>query len=379
MANMTDKPKLLAIGPTPPPYTGMSVVMENLLGSSLRESFELIILDTTDRRGLANVGKLEIGNVVLALRHGVKFLGLLLDRQPDVVYVCISQNTFGYLRDCLFLGTAKLLRRKVVVHLHGGGFRSFYDGASRPLRWLIQWTLRDARRALVLGDSLRVMFAGLVDEARITTVPNGIVDAAVSVSHAGADDKSDLQVTYLGNLIRSKGFLDFIRAVPLVLARYPHVRFVVAGAPALDSDLNEANGLIDAFAIASKVEMPGAVVGPKKWELLAQSDIFAFPTYYPPEGQPLVILEAMAAGLPVITCDQGAIRETVIDGVTGFIVPAQNPAKIAEKIIALCTDVDLRVTMGQSGRERFSKNYILDRWVADLARVFREVAEEQKK
>jgi glycosyltransferase involved in cell wall biosynthesis len=373
---MTNKAKLLVIGPTPPPYTGMSVVMENLLGSSLRESFELIVLDTADRRGLANLGKLEIGNVVLALGHGVKFLGLLLDRQPDVVYVCISQNTFGYLRDCLFLGTAKLLRRKVVVHLHGGGFRSFYDGASRPLRWLIQWTLRDARRALVLGDNLHVMFAGLVDDARIITVPNGILDAAGSAPHGGAADRSDLQVTYLGNLIRSKGFIDVIQAVPLVLSEYQNVHFTIAGTPALVSDLNEANGLINTFAIAGKVEMPGVVAGQEKSDLLVQSDIFVFPTYYPLEGQPLVILEAMAAGLPVITCDQGAIRETVIDGVTGFIIPAHNPEKIAERIIDLSTNVDLRLTMGQSGRERFCKNYTLDRWVADLARVFREVAEE---
>jgi glycosyltransferase involved in cell wall biosynthesis len=90
----------------------------------------------------------------------------------------------------------------------------------------------------------------------------------------------------------------------------------------------------------------------------------------------MVVLEAMAAGLPVITTDQGAIRETVLDGVNGFIVPKGDPAAIAEKIVLLLRDHDLRRRMGQASRERFLASYTLARWSHDMLRVFQEVLEE---
>ena len=84
----------------------------------------------------------------------------------------------------------------------------------------------------------------------------------------------------------------------------------------------------------------------------------------------------MSAGLPVIATPQGAIPETVVDRVNGFLVPPRDPAAIADKILLLLRNEDLRRRMGQASRERFLKYYTLDRWANDMARVFREVLNE---
>lgn len=373
---MTSLPTILVIGPTPPPHNGMSVATSNLLKSSLCEQFDLLLLDTADRRGLTNVGRLDWRNVTLAMRHGIEFLRLITAKRPRVIYVSIAQNVLGYLRDCLFLIPARLAGCKVVVHLHGGGFRVFYDGSPTLLRSLIRWTLHDVRRVIVLGERFHSIFSDLVDEARIVTVPNGVADHVSHDVQARNRDDACLQVTYLGTLMKSKGFLDLLRAAPLVIARCPETRFILAGEMCDLEDQFEADKIIDSHCLSGVVELPGVVTGEDKARLFLKADVFVFPTRYPYEGQPFVILEAMAGGLPVITTDRGAITETVIEHVNGFIVREGDPEAIAEKIVLLLQNGDLRRQMGQASRERFLMHYTVERWVHDMARVFQNVLEE---
>ena len=139
--------------------------------------------------------------------------------------------------------------------------------------------------------------------------------------------------------------------------------------------MEKANALIANYKLEQHVKMLGVVKGQEKEKLLAESDIFVFPPIAP-EGQPLVILEAMSAGLPIITTDQGAIRETVVDGINGFIIPPGKPEVIVEKILLLARDQKLRAQMGLSSREIFVKNYTLDRWANNIADLFQEVLKE---
>jgi glycosyltransferase involved in cell wall biosynthesis len=82
----------------------------------------------------------------------------------------------------------------------------------------------------------------------------------------------------------------------------------------------------------------------------------------------------MAAGLPVVTTDHGAIAETVIDGETGVIVPQRAPAALAAELRELLADPERRPRLGRAGRERFLACYTIDRWAERLAEVFDDVA-----
>ena len=118
--------------------------------------------------------------------------------------------------------------------------------------------------------------------------------------------------------------------------------------------------------------MPGPVAGAKKTEMLLHADVFVFPPRAP-EGQPLVILEAMAANLPIVTTDRGAIKETVLDGVNCFIVSAGDVTAIANRIIELLSNDSLRQVMGTESRHRFLQNYTRDRWAKRMIDVFEQV------
>ena len=116
----------------------------------------------------------------------------------------------------------------------------------------------------------------------------------------------------------------------------------------------------------------GEVLGERKEEIMVSSDVFVFVPQQG-EGQPLVILEAMAAGLPVITCKTGAIEETIVEGQNGFFVEPGNPKQIADKILYLIENRDEISRIGENCRRRYESKYTLDIFIKNLKNVFNEV------
>lgn len=371
--------RVLVVGPTPPPYHGGAVATRYLLESGLGDDLELIHLDTSDRRDLRNIGRLDARNVALALKHGVTCVWLLLRRRPSVVYVPVAQNRLGFLRDSLFLLAALALRRKVVLHVHGGHFRAFYDATDAVTRGVARLVVRRAARVVVLGEGLRAMFRGLLPESRIAVVPNGTPPAvrdATPATSAPADPAAHRgrQVLYLGALLRTKGVLDVLAAAQLVVARRPDTRFVFAGGAYGPGD-EEALLRAAAAELPDNIECRGVVAGAAKRRALEESDILVLPTYYPYEGHPYVIIEAMEAGLPVVATAHGAIAECVQDGETGVIVPPRSPEFLAETLFRLLEDDTLRTRLGRAAREAYERSYTLERWTERMGAVLRSAGD----
>lgn len=367
------RPTVLIVGPLPPPYHGGAVATSYVLGSRLAERYRLVHIDTRDARGQANMGRLDVRNVLLAFRHARVFLRSLVREDPALVYVPIAQNRLGFLRDCLFLGPALLAGKRVVVHVHAGGFREFYDGADPLTRLLVRQMLGRAHRAIVLGESLRASVAGLVREERIAVVPNGVADPLAGrhgeAPDASARDDGAVLVLYLGTLMEAKGFLDVLAAARRLRDERPRLRYVFAGPFYRATDRARAFEVLD-DGLREVVELAGVVDGERKAALLRRADLLVLPTRYENEAHPYVVLEAMAAGLPVITTARGAIAETVRDGETGVIVPEGDVSAVAESIARLAADPALRQRMGEAGRRRYLENYGLERWSERMAATF---------
>lgn len=175
-----NKKKILIIGPTLPPYNGMSVTTDLILRLATKERVSLIHLDTADRRGLSNIGKLDLTNIYLAFLHGWRFVWLLLTKNLDVVCAPISQAALPFLRDCLFLIPARIFGIKVVIHLHGGYFQESYKTKSSLMRALIRFALGKVKRVIVLGHILKGQFESIIPQDKITIVPDGHEDFMIA-------------------------------------------------------------------------------------------------------------------------------------------------------------------------------------------------------
>jgi glycosyltransferase involved in cell wall biosynthesis len=367
--------RLIVVGALPPPANGMTVATELLLPAVRSAGFDIRHIDTSDRRPLRHVGKLDLRNVLLALRAGIKCCFALIFRRPDVLYLPIAQNTPGFLRDALFLLPARLFQVPVVAHLHGGYFGTFYEQAGRAMRWLIRSGLGGRTHGIVLCESLRSCLAELIPDHRIHVIPNGIDPSGYRPRYE-LGEGLPIRVLFIGMLSRSKGVFDVLGAARETAKAQPLITFAFAGEWQSNEERREAEQLVSETGIAHIVQWRGVVLGREKAQLLAHSDIFVFPTRYPYEGLPFALLEAMAAGLAIITTDHRCIGEVVNWGSAAVLVEAGDTSEIARQIVRLAHDRESRVAYGLAARQALLRAYTLDRWAEAIVRPLLAACED---
>ena len=168
------------------------------------------------------------------------------------------------------------------------------------------------------------------------------------------------RMVFLSNLLESKGILVMLDA--LALLRQRDCLFVcdVIGAETAEINKERLHNEICLRGLSDVVSYKGCLYGDDKSQELKNADVFVFPTYYSNECFPLVLLEAMAHGVPCVSTDEGAVPEIIDDGKTGLIVEKNNPADLADKIEILLNDEMLRKQMGAEGRKKYEQEYTLE-------------------
>jgi len=290
-------------------------------------------------------------------------------KRPTIVYLNISQGTWGYIRDLGFLIPALVFQRKVVIHLRGSEFHVFFAAMPKFLRWVTRSVFKRVCRVIVLGHTLKHVFKDLVPNERIAVVPNGINYLEFGDVSLSAESFQP-RILYLSSLRKRKGVFQIIEALPAIISRYPTVRVTFAGEWQSAEDKRAALALIQASGVDEHVEFVGEVTGREKIQLYRQHGVFVF-TPVEPEGLPWVLLEAMSAGLPVVTSNQGAISEVVEHGQTGYIVNPV-PKEIAGAICYLLDHHEEASRMGLSGRRRIERYFSEVEYMNGLERVFWE-------
>ena len=161
-------------------------------------------------------------------------------------------------------------------------------------------------------------------------VLGGIGLDLVKYSHQPIENiDSSINFLFIGRMLKEKGIHDFISAAKIVKQIYPEIQFTVLGA--IDSSNPGAlqQSELDRLVSLNIINYPGQVDDVQKW--IADSHVFVLPSYR--EGVPRSTQEAMAIGRAVITTDVPGCRETVVDGINGFLVEKWNPQALAEKMI----------------------------------------------
>ena len=369
----SSKPVVLFIGPTPPPYQGISVLTFHLLNSALAHEFCLVHIDTSDRRSMANSEHLDFSNVYLALLHGVRCWWNMLRHRPDVVYLPISQSALGFLRDSLFMVPARWFGAKLVIHLNGGAFARFYENAGALTRSMIRFCMHRVDLGIVLCEKFKGIFGDLLPAERVAIVENGLPDEfGEPLLSSKSTPRNKLQVVYLGTMMESKGFVDLVHAAPFVVREVPDVEFVLVGDGKGFPEYARAQAWVAERGIEEHVKFVGPKWGEGKKHALFNADIFCFPTWYPYEGQPLVIIEAMSAGLPVVTTRHAA-NEATLGEEGALYAKIKDPEDLAAQLVKLLKDPERRRQMGARNRQRFVELYTVDSFAANLAAAFNRV------
>jgi glycosyltransferase involved in cell wall biosynthesis len=197
-------------------------------------------------------------------------------------------------------------------------------------------------------------------------VPNGLDDKPFAEARGRQVEQNQpdalKRILFVGLMCPEKGFRDVIRAIPLV----PEAQFIFAGEWPSPQDEEEVRFFLKKNDAERRVQFAGVVSGAAKYDLFASADIFVFPTYFVYEGHAVSSVEALAARLPIVCTDHGALNESVSDGWNGYFVPRSDPNAIANRLNQLVRDDTLRKTMGERSRrryeERFTLKHFTDNW-----------------
>jgi glycosyltransferase involved in cell wall biosynthesis len=202
---------------------------------------------------------------------------------------------------------------------------------------------------------------------KVSCLPNplGIAMPAEAVAHR-ADATGEPVIGSVANFLPQKDHETLLRAFRLVLMQHPECRLRLAG----DGPLRAAaSSLAAELGIAERVEFGGYVADPTRF--YPSLDLFAHATHY--EGQGMVLLEALAHGLPVVATDLPSIRETITSERDGLLAPARNPQRLAEALMRLIADPALRARLGAAGRERVREQYRVEEWVVRIVALYEEI------
>lgn len=328
---------LLVIGPVPPPHTGNSLPVSQVI-KDLGENFKIVVVNLnkpSHRSGFDSFGR-----VYAILRCAVQVFWL--GRNADRVYLTLAESRAGNLRDVLFYILLVGRLRRVTAHLFGGANYRLLVARERWLTRKVNGFFISRLGAVVVeGNMQRKIFDGLATERRIHVVSNFAEDflfADISAIENKYRERNIVRVLFLSNMLPGKGHLELVRAYIAMSPAYrSKVRLTLAGKMVCPGMVYLfKSGALDRAGI----EYVGSVSGEVKKNLFRGSHIFCLPTYYPYEGQPFSIIEAYASGCAVITTLHSGIVDIFTDGVNGRSVSPCSVESIVEVIGSLPDRLD---------------------------------------
>jgi glycosyltransferase involved in cell wall biosynthesis len=253
--------------------------------------------------------------------------------------------------------------------------RDLYQGSLNPAG-LLPRKLRSARFAVTCTEASRTYLARMADGVPIHCVYHGLnADLERLLAEAPGrptEDDSGLRALGVGRLVPKKGFDLFVEACALVRAQGIRLRATIVGEDG--EHAAEVRQRIAARGLADAVALAGPLGQGALFEEYRRATVFCLPcrvaTNGDRDGIPNVLVEAMACGLPVVTTGVSGIPELVIDGVTGLLVPPEDPAAVAAALLRLQRDPDLARRLGRKAQDMVRARFDGERLARRLGRLF---------
>lgn len=280
-----------------------------------------------------------------------------------------SLNVPSLLRDGLFLLVLRWRRaRNVVVVFHG--WDSALErkiSASRLLSRIFLYVFGYADKVLVLADDFGKWLEETGFEGKKIRLFTTMFDSE-EFSGLSETARDDCRLIFLSRFVREKGMFELVDAFRELRAIYRSLTLVLAGTGPEETALRN---YVEQQGLGEHVIFTGYLRGHEKAQALSGAGIFVFPTYYG-EGCPVSLLEAMAAGLPVITTTAGGIPHIVEDGRNGLVLPEVSPGSIGAAVRKLVDNRELRDEIGSRNRKEAWEKYSAQAVARYFERIYRE-------
>ncbi|MBI4963119.1 MAG: glycosyltransferase family 4 protein [Desulfomonile tiedjei] len=375
--------RVLMVGPIPPPFGGIASIMDDLVHSSLQEDYDIKIFERIPSESFPPYARGLIRANIFRFKRFWRFFKELRRGNYRLVHIH-SSDTAEFLGTTIFMILARVARVRVLLHIQGGDWDEFYTYNSL-FRKLY------TRVGLYVPEAIVVLWSMWVDKikemypaANVRVIRNLLHDQeppdASEVERLRGDlglSKEDFVVVSVGAVGWRKGTFEILKAIPQIVSEEDSIRFVLVGGEGKPGEMAQLKQIIESEKLERWVHLTGEVERDTVPLYLALADLFILPSFI--EAMPVSIIEAMRSGLPVISTRVQGIPDTVTDRVTGILIDPGNPQQIAENVLLLKGDDELRMKMAEEGKRLFCERFEFSRGIEELRGLYKEMISSSAK
>ncbi len=364
----SEKPHVLLMGQTPPPWHGQAVATQILFEHDW-PGFEIHRLRMEFSEEMLEVGRFQ-WKKIRHLLHLIRKARAVLNAHPGCIlfYPPASAKWIPFLRDVIFLASVRPLAGSSVFIYHASGLPAFVgDGALRQMLGKIAYHGADV--------SLEV--------AQETIPPHEVFEArswqwcpcAIDVPELPRQSRKPgepLRVLFVGSLQEGKGVLEVLKTAGALKRRglERDFRFRIVGKWFSEEFEVAARVLWNDLKLGSMVEFTGQLTGDDKWNAYRDADVFFFPTHYASEATPIVLMEALGAGLPIISTEWAGIPAMMNGCVAATLLPVRSPEAYADALKELHEDTGAGERNYEAARAFHHAHFKPERFVERVGKSF---------
>jgi glycosyltransferase involved in cell wall biosynthesis len=368
MKGIREKRSMLFLVQLPPPVHGVGVINRMIWeDNDLWEGWDRDLLELRFSRKTNQLRRPKIYKVFRFLTIWMRLFGKCLIHRYQYAYVSIIPVSVGFYRDLCYVALIKAFRIKPVYHIHLSGIEN--ESRKRLIRLLYEWAFSNS---IIIHPSEKVSrreFDGLnLRNSKIYIQPNGINGPNGTKGQYMTETANGLRILHMSHLYKFKG-LGLLLEVFYDLVNIGYdIHLDIVGDMAEPSVNTTIQKYLDNPVTRERIRWHGLLTGNSKQKILDEADIMAYTSLK--DTFPLVILEAMKSGLPIISSDIGAISEILEDQKSGLLFDAGNRIQLKEKLELLISDHDLRRTYGEKAKARYAANYTGLHFQRGMQRIF---------
>lgn len=395
--------KLLVFAHTPPPHHGQSYMVKLMLdgfGDGAEQGvnrfgIECYHVNARLSKDLEDIGSMRPQKFIMIFWHCLCAIYYRMRHGVTAFYYIPAPGKRSALwRDWMVMTVCRPFFKDLILHWHAAGMGKWLETDTQlRTRAFTYRAIGRAHVSIVLSNYNRADAEKLLPD-KVKVVHNGIEDpcpdfekslllrrraqllerlAALQTRNQRTGSIYEIRVAYLAHCTREKGVFDaangVLKANKILAAQGVACRMVlsVAGTFLDEKDKAEFKQLLANHPEGDSVKCLGFVTGKDKYNLLHQTDLFCFPTFFPNENAPVNVIEAIAFGLPVVTTRWRSVPELLPKNHPG-LVEIQSPEQVAEKLLHLA-----QLDCFAAGRQHFMDHYLLERHLENLSNAIKAV------
>lgn len=363
-------PKILMLGPQPPPFGGVVSVMKEITSSSLAVTYDFDVFPTSG--GDQSVGRSQLWFFGARVRRFARFFRKVALGGYCLVHLHTSAKLRGTLVYILLTRAAGV---KVILQIHHSHWNHILERGSPLSKVIVRSCVNLLSEILVMNTSWFSSLADLGVRTRVTLVKNFLgrqhpiepEKIQSAREETGLTERNFVVIT-VGAVVKEKGVYDTLDAVPAVVKEDDDIRFLFVGGGVNTRDESDFKSEIKKRGLNKWVLATGETDRERVSAFLALSDLFLLPSHA--ESMPVSILEAMRSGLALVTTPVGSVPNMIEHGKTGLLVPVGSPASIAEAVSYLRSHTAERDYLAAAAKKAFEEQFLSESALTELESIY---------